>query len=274
MSRGHGASGKASRDLRLEELGLGYPFWVFTVDEPPWPRTVASIPAGSRPAQITGWYRWGWEYGTDLRRIDDKLPPHVIFDPPKIQHPNSVQQILDRLRYDDTYESDEFRIVYEAGRPGEHQSRGFAEWSFDSGASGYIAARRIIRVEREWDDVPVWDPENSIDMFSHSSPPAEKAFGLASEVHNDEELLHASGVSPGNEGKSIRKACFAFVDDLRGHCRGAVFPGKLQDNHGLILSRGAEFDYNKKMLVGTPLENRSWADVEAYVSGLMEEPLM
>ncbi|KAB2572996.1 hypothetical protein DBV05_g8377, partial [Lasiodiplodia theobromae] len=56
---------------------LPFPLWLFDPDQPAWPRKRAAIPPGSRPAKLTGWYAWPWEYGTDVRRVDDALPPGV-----------------------------------------------------------------------------------------------------------------------------------------------------------------------------------------------------
>ncbi|KAJ5111367.1 hypothetical protein N7532_001902 [Penicillium argentinense] len=56
-----------SRTQKLTGLGLTYPLWIFDVDQYPWPRKLADIPPNSKGAKITGWYKWPWEYGTDLR---------------------------------------------------------------------------------------------------------------------------------------------------------------------------------------------------------------
>jgi hypothetical protein len=42
------------RQQQLSLLGLKYPLWVFQVDDPRWPRRLASLLPESHPAKVTG----------------------------------------------------------------------------------------------------------------------------------------------------------------------------------------------------------------------------
>lgn len=116
-----------SRAKKLEELQLHFPIWVFDADQPAWPRKLADVVPGSRPAKITGWYTWPWEYGTDLRRIDDELPRGVTVSTPEDGHRGPIQHVLSQLRYDDRFEFDTFRVVYDAGDGTQESSRDFSD---------------------------------------------------------------------------------------------------------------------------------------------------
>ncbi|KAK0618717.1 hypothetical protein DIS24_g11594, partial [Lasiodiplodia hormozganensis] len=124
---------------RTTHLPLPFPLWLFDPDQPAWPRKRAAIPPGSRPARLTGWYTWPWEYGTDVRRVDDALPHGVTG--PASRHtgqpgPGSAQQVLSQLRYDDRFERGTFRVVYEAGGAGAAGEgvRDLEEWVWEVGA--------------------------------------------------------------------------------------------------------------------------------------------
>lgn len=253
-----------SRAKKLEELQLHFPIWVFDADQSAWPRKLADVLPGSRPAKITGWYTWPWEYGTDLRRIDDEVPRGVTVSALEDGHPGPIQHVLSQLLYDDRFEFDTFRVVYDAGDGTQKSLRDFSDWVFDTGVEGHIAPRRIVRIERKWDDVPVWDHKGR-NILTASEKGPFTSYGIASLVHNDDELLRATGVDVLDAGDKIRKAQFEFLDAEAGQGRGIVYPGKNQKERGLYITRGPDFAWNKRLLSGTTLEGAPWSDVEDYV---------
>lgn len=265
------ATCRPSRDARLASLNLQYPLWLFDVDQGPWPRKHVDILPGSRPAKITGWYAWPWEYGTGLKRVNDELPDNVT-DTSKegAKPPAAVQPLLDQLRYDDHFQPDTFRVVFEDGSG--RSSRDLSEFVFDKNAKGYVAPARILRVERKWDQVPVWDRETGEALFQSESL-ANMAYGIASLVHNDEELVHAAGVKSTDDGASIRKAEFQLLDD-ESYVKGIVYPRRWQKERGLALNLGPDSDWNKSRLAGTLLEGRPWSEVEEFYRDERGGPLL
>ncbi|PFH55210.1 hypothetical protein XA68_10364 [Ophiocordyceps unilateralis] len=263
-----------ARTKKLNELGLKYPFWIFDVDQSSWPRKLDDVLPGSRPAMITGWYKWPWEYGTDLRRVNDPLPAGVedaSKDGAKV--PGAVHALLEQLRYDDRFDPDTFRVVYEHGGDAGRNSKDFCDWVFDSKAGEYVAPPRIVRVERKWDSVPVWDRETGENLFQSTSQ-ANMAYGVASLVHNDAELVRAAGVKASDDGSSIRKAEFELLDDGGLQVKGVVYPNRFHRERGLSLQEGPDSDWNRAILVGTALEKAPWSEVEGYCLDKRDGPLL
>lgn len=56
---------------RLADLGLQYPLWLFNIDDPRWPRRLASLTSESYPAKIAGWTASTSEYEMFLDRLQD-----------------------------------------------------------------------------------------------------------------------------------------------------------------------------------------------------------
>ncbi|KAL0259682.1 hypothetical protein SLS55_005419 [Diplodia seriata] len=216
MTETQRTNARLSRSANLSALDLSFPLWVFDADQPAWPRKLAAIPPGSLPAKLTGWYVWPWEYGSDLRRIDDELPEGVTASAEK-KKTGGIQDVLGRLRYDDGFEMEDFRVVYEAGDDGAREGvRDFSEWVFDDGGGrgeGYVAPRRIVRIERKWDGVPVWDRKTGVDVLTGSEAGPLVSYGMASLVHDDDGLIRATGVDVLDAGDKIRKAQFEFLND-------------------------------------------------------------
>ncbi|KAF2166666.1 hypothetical protein M409DRAFT_23297 [Zasmidium cellare ATCC 36951] len=251
------------RTQKLLSLGISYPFWVFDVDQAVWPRKVADTLPGSRPAKLVGWYPWAWEYGTDVRRFDDSLPTGVIYSRER-KGLVPAQRLLEQLRYDPSFDAKGFRVVYEGNGL---LSKGFDEWVFEEEAAGFVSARRVVKVERVWDGVPFWDRETGIDLFGKTGEKKDVAYGMASLVLNDKELVHATGVLSRADGSKIRRAEFELLDGDGEQIQGIVFPERHQKERGLYITRGPDFPSNRMVLAGTTLEGAPWSEVEKYVYG-------
>jgi hypothetical protein len=74
-----------------------------------------------------------------------------------------------------------------------------SEWVFPSSyaspnkRSDAIDRALILRIERKWDAVPLWDPTQNLTRLSDFSP-GDRVFGIATLVANDDELVSASGI--------------------------------------------------------------------------------
>ncbi|KAL1591316.1 hypothetical protein SLS60_012099 [Paraconiothyrium brasiliense] len=266
------------RMQKLISLGITYPVWLFDPDEPPWPRKLASLLPGSRPAQVTGFLPWHWEYGTDLRTHDDPLPVGPRTKPLKDLSP--IDNLLARLHYDDGFSADTFRIIFANSEvPGGRESIDLADWIWDVNMTGYIKSNRIIRIERRWDKVGFWDREKGIELFNGQDGDHTTSYGFASLVKNDADLVFATGVTPKDEGEGLRRAEFELLGDESNEseiCRGIVYPRRYHGpgDHGIVLRRGPKFLLNERLLIGTALEGRDWKDVERYRQGEMRYPLV
>lgn len=270
------ANAETLRSQKLASLGLSYPLWLFDVDQGPWPRKTASIPSDSKGAKIIGWYKWPWEYGTDLRKIDDILPAGVVDTRfREITYP--AQIILSMLRFDWRFPADTFRVLYEAGRGDDvsakgHEneqiaSRDFSDWLHENDSIGYIAPQRVIRIERRWDNIPFWDRVNGIDLLDRVGKQGFEAYGVVILVQDDADLLSYSGAYKNDPGDKIRKAEFEPEDSFGEPIKGIVWPVRTHEDRGLFMKGGPDSEHNKKVLHGTLLENAPWSDVENYVQG-------
>lgn len=210
-----------------------------------------------------------------MRRIDDALPPGVTGPAPRAGgQAGSAQQVLNQLRYDDRFEPGTFRVVYEAGEGGKESVRELEEWVWGVGVEGYVAPRRVVRVERRWDGVPVWERGAGVNVLGAEGDGAVTVYGVASLVGSDEELVRAAGVDVLDGGEKIRRAQIEFLDEEGGQAKGIVYPGKNQSERGLYITRGPEFAWNKRLLAGTALEGAPWSDVEDYIRQRRNCPLI
>ncbi|WPH04150.1 Hypothetical protein R9X50_00703600 [Acrodontium crateriforme] len=266
---------KSCRAKNLDELGIEFPVWIFDVDQPSWPRKLADIPPNSRPAALTGWVAWPWEYGTGLVCVGDAPPPGVMEVAKDMKKLGSIQQVLDQLRYDDRFDSDTFDVVYDVGTGTQGiSSKKFHDWEFESAARGFVAARRIVRIERKWDCVVFWNRDTGINLFKEGDGKSNAAYGMATFVHNDDELLRAAGVKSDNIGEKMRKAEIELLDGDKERVKGIIYPGKVQQGRGLYLNRGPDFRWNHDILSGTALQNAPWSDVEDHVMENKRGPLV
>lgn len=264
------------RQEQLSSLGLRFPLWIFEADDPRWPRRLSSILSTSHPAQLTGWVASFSEYALHLTPLQDLSSKDEIAGPmTRDQHAKLAQNALTQLRYDDTYSPDSLQVVFIDH--GEVTTKPLSPHIFDSCDSDFINPADVLRIERAWDSVPLWDPKQNLSRLSDSSSSAP-IFGIATLVANDEELVLTAGIRKTDTGESIRKAEFQCLDaggNAGGWVRGVVCPPRWVEpgDQGLKVQRGPKDKLNQQLLAGTLLQDARWEEVVEYAEGRRSEPL-
>ena len=267
-----------ARNLRQEQLsslGLQYPLWIFEADDPRWPRRLSSLLPTSYPARLTGWVASFSEYALHLDPLQDPASNNGgTGSLSRDQHAKLAQSALTQLRYDDTYSSDALRVVFDD--QGEQSTKPLGSWVFDICDQNFIDPADVLRIQRAWDSVPLWDPKHG--LTSISDPDASHPiFGIATLVADDDELVFAAGIQKTDGGEGIRKAEFQCLDAgaAEGSVKGVVCPSRWVEpgDQGLMLHRGPKDKRNQQLLAGTLLQNAAWEDVVEYAKGMRLEPL-
>ena len=269
-----------ARNLRQEQLsslGLQYPLWIFEADDPRWPRRLSSLLPTSYPARLTGWVASFSEYALHLDPLQDPASNNGgTGSLSRDQHAKLAQSALTQLRYDDTYSSDALQVVFDD--QGEQSTKPLGSWVFDICDQNFIDPADVLRIQRAWDSVPLWDPKQGLPTLSDFSTSSSPIFGIATLVADDDELLFAAGFKPTDTGEGIRKAEFQCLDaggGAGGGVRGVVCPPRWVEpgNQGLMIRRGPKDKRNQQLLAGTLLQNVAWEEVVEYAKGLRAEPL-
>jgi hypothetical protein len=194
---------RSQRKQQLSFLGLEYPLWVFRADDPRWPRRLASLLPESHPAKMTGWVVSFSEYGLHLGPLRDLSDNNEdTKSVTRNQRAKLAQAALEQLRYDDTYDIDSVQVVSEDH--GEQFSKSLSTWAFDSHNRDWIDLTAVLRIERMWDRVPLWDPPHGLATLSDAES-VRPVTGIATCVAND-ELVFIAGTQESDNGEEIRKA--------------------------------------------------------------------
>lgn len=266
---------KHDRQQKLSSLGLQYPLWLFDVDDPRWPRRLDSVLPKSYPAKITGWYAYTSEYEIHLER-----PQDVYRDQKKDMKSGNAacytglaQDALQQLRYDDRYDLECLQAIV---RDGEKEAAiRLSSWVFDSDGPGWVNPLKVCRIERIWDQVPVWDPTLSLERLSDFEA-MKPYFGIATLVTDDDELVAATGMPKTCSGEPIRKAVFELLDASEAVVDGIVCPSRSRPlgDHGLAVDQGPSYMYNRRLLAGTALQDADWKTVREYNEWRRRSPLL
>jgi hypothetical protein len=266
---------KAQREQRLTTLDLQYPLWLFDIDDPRWPRRLDSIPQDSYPAKVTGWTASASEYDMFLDRPQDLS--HAQEKGKKVHsaahYAGLAQEALQQLRYDDRYSLSSLQAVVRDG--GDETSVRLDSWTFDRDEPGWVDPAAVQRIERIWDEVPLWNPKIGIERLSDFDAIGEY-YGVAISVANDDALVAATGMPKTYAGEAIRKAEFERLDESGGVVRGIVCPSRWRGpgDHGLKLNQGPGSALNRRLIVGTALQDAGWEAVEEYAKWLRRSPLL
>jgi hypothetical protein len=266
---------KDQRQQQLLSLGLQYPLWVFEADDPRWPRHLNSLLPSSHPAKITRWVASFSEYTLQLSPLQDSSSNGEDVKPAtRAQHAKLAESALTQLRYDDTCDADSIQVIFD--NRGEQIAKELSSWVFDNYESDWIDPANVLRIERIWDSVPLWDPKQGLGRISGLEA-SDTIFGVATLVANDDELVFAAGVQKTDSGEGIRKAEFQCLDAgaERGIVKGVVCPPRWVEPsaQGLMLRNGPKDNHNQQLLTGTILQHAAWEDVEEYVKGMRPGPL-
>ena len=205
---------------------------------------------------------------------DENIQPST-----RTQNAKMAQSALSQLRYDDTYNSDSLRVIFSIR--GTESAKPLKAWIFDDHSShDYIDPANVLRIERTWDGVPIWDPKQNLTRLPDFDAPAAYYFGVATLVADDDELVLASGIQKSDTGEEARRAEFQCLDDgdgdgTREFVQGIIGPPRWVEpgDQGLMLRRGPKDKRNQQLLAGTVLQNASWKDVVEYGKGMRPKPL-
>jgi hypothetical protein len=265
------------RQDRLSSLDLQYPLWIFDADDPRWPRRLASILPNSRPAKLTRWVVSFSEYAQHLTPLQDlsRRDEEVVQPASRSQNAKLAQNALVQLRYDDSYAADSLQVIHDDDN-GEQTAKLLSSWIFDNHEQNWTDPANVLRIERIWDGVPLWDPKQGLTQLSDYDS-KDAIFGVATLVANDDELLFASGNQETDSGEGIRKAEFQCLaaGDGGEFLQGAVCPPRWVEPgvQGLMLRSGPKDKHNSQLLAGTILQHAAWEDVVEYRKGLRRGPL-
>lgn len=266
---------KRQRQQRLANLGLQFPFWLFDIDDPRWPRRLDSLPPDSYPAKLTGWIASTSEYDMFLDRPQDlsraqakrtKLHSAAYLS-------GLAQDVLQQLRYDDRYPLSSLQAVVQQSE--DEATIKLDSWVFDQYEPGWVDPSSVRRIERVWDHVPFWDPKIGLERLSDFDA-IDAYYGIAIYIADDDALVSATGMSTTNPGEAIRKAEFERLDQLGGVVQGILCPSRLRapGDHGLKLNQGSGSAINRRLIAGTALQGAEWETVVEYGNWLRRSPLL
>lgn len=222
----------------LQRLGLSFPLWLFDPTSEVHPRRLDSIPAGSRPARISGWGRGYWEYGMLLGKVD--LERRNANPTGKTR---SVDDVLKRIRFDDTLEDADYEAVVDGG----------SVFTVPELAQKKVPSSRVKTIKRIWDDAIFWDKAARFDAFFDAEKEGFVCVGLAVKVEDVQHLARIAGVHEKNVEDVPAKAQFEFTDEEGGTVKGIVYNGRHHMDRGIISA--ATKDYNDQFLRGTDRED-------------------
>jgi hypothetical protein len=266
---------KTQRQQRLSTLNLQYPLWLFDIDDPRWPRRLDSLPPESYPAKITGWIASTSEYDMHLDRPQDlshsqgktKNAHGAVY------HSGLAQEALQQLRYDDRYSLRSLQVIVQDGED-QHAVR-LDSWVFDQDQPGWVDPSKVQKIERIWDQVPLWDPKIGLERLSDFDA-IDTYYGVAILVADDDALVAATGMAKTNAGEAIQKAEFERLDEAGGVVHGIVCPSRWRGpgDHGLKLNQGPASAVNRRLIAGTALQGADWEMVVEYGKWLRRSPLL
>ena len=263
------------RQQHFITMSLQYPLWLFDVDDPRWPRRLDSLPPESYPAKITGWIASTSEYDMFLDRPQDLMHAQRrgMRIHSAIHTAGLVQQVLQQLRYDDRYSLSSLQAVVQNGEG--QVTVGLESWIFDQNGPGWVGLSTVLRIERTWDQVTIWDPKVGLERLSDFEA-MKTYYGVAILIADDAALLDATGMSKMNSGDAIRKAEFERLNGSGSVVQGIVCPSRWRGpgDHGLALNRGSQHASNRRLIAGTALQGADWKTVVEYRKWLRRSPLL
>jgi hypothetical protein len=266
---------KDQRQQQLATLDLQYPLWLFDIDDPRWPRRLDSLPSESYPAKITGWTASTSEYDIFLDRPQDLFYPHA--KDKKVHsanyHAGLAQDALQQLRYDDRYSLASLQAVVQ--NSGEEVTVTLDSWVFERDEQGWVDPLKVLRIERVWDHVHLWNPKIGLERLSDFDA-FDTYYGVAILVADDDALVSATGMQKTDPGGAIQKAEFERLDGAGSVVQGIVCPSRWRGpgDHGLKLNQGPGSALNRRLIAGTALQGAEWETVVEYLKWQRSSPLL
>jgi hypothetical protein len=266
---------KHQRQQRLDTLDIQYPLWLFDIDDPRWPRRLDSLLPDSYPAKLTGWIASTSEYEMLLDRPQDLSQAQEKGK--KVHsaayHAALAHKALQQLRYDDRYSLSPLQAVVQQGK--DHVNVRLDSWTFEQNEPGWVDPAKVQRIERIWDEVPLWNSKIGLERLADFDA-IEEYYGVAILLADDGALVAATGMPKTDAGEAIRKAEFERLDNSGGVVQGIVCPSRWRGpgDHGLKLNQGPSSALNRRLIAGTALQDAGWEAVEEYAKWQRRSPLL
>jgi hypothetical protein len=188
-------------------------------------------------------------------------------------HAGLAQDALQQLRYDDRYSLSSLQAIVQYGE--DEATVKLDSWIFDRGEPGWVKPSKVLRIERDWDHVHLWNPNIGLDRLSDFDA-IDTYYGVAILVADDDALITATGMSKTNPGEAIRKAEFERLNESGRVVHGIFCPSRWRGpgDHGLKLNQGPDSALNHRLVAGTALQGAEWETVVEYAKWLRRSPLL
>lgn len=180
-----------------------------------------------------------------------------------------VENVLGRLEWDDRIDVENLQLVISSSRDDKSEEEDvipLAIFLEQDQPSQTQHLSKILRIERIYDHIPLFDPSiNLCTYFDFQALPFY--FGVVMKVHDDDDLVAATGMLAINSGSRIRRAEFERADEGGGVVKGIICPSRYREpgNHGLKEQQGLESAYTRKLIAGTGLQDKQWEEVVEYM---------
>lgn len=264
---------KDLREQKLASLDLHYPLYLFDIDDPRWPRRLDSLPSIYYPAKLTGWTASCSEYDLFLDKPQDLSHNQRYGKETKkknlAHNAGLAKNVLRQLKWDDRIDVENLQLVVLSSRDDgteEEEIIPLATFLEQDQPSQTQYLSKILRIERIWDKISLFNPSISLCTYSDFQA-LPFYFGVVMKVHNDDDLVAATGMLATNPGSRIRRAEFKIADEGGGVVKGIICPSRYREpgNHGLKEQQGLESAYTRKLIAGTGLQDKQWGEVVEYL---------
>lgn len=181
-----------------------------------------------------------------------------------------AKNVLRRLKWDDRIDVENLQLVVLSSRDGGAEEKEeiipLATFLEQDQPSQTQHLSRILRIERIWDKIPLFNPSISLCTYTDFEA-LPSYFGVVMKVHNDDDLVAATGMLATNPGSRIRRAEFEIADEGGKAVKGIICPSRYREpgNHGLKEQQGLESAYTRKLIKGTGLQDKQWVEVVEYL---------
>lgn len=238
------------------------------------PVVLNSLPCIYFPAKLTGWTASCVEYDLFLDKPQDLFPYNRWYGKEtkkkKLAHNAGLaKNVLGQLKWDDRIHVENLQLVVLSSRDDGTEGEEIIPLAIfleQDQPSQTQYSSRILRIERIWDKISLFNP--SVNLCTYSDFQALPSYyGVVMKVHDDDELVAATGILAINPGSRIRRAEFERADKGGKAVKGIICPSRYREpgNHGLKEQQGFESAYTRKLIKGTGLQYKQWGEVVEYL---------